>query len=92
MNTQQYIYDLVIPMYNLIEYGSIYLERTRCLWFYPKDGAADFDADIANDNSFKSFKYENKNLGNTVAQVAPNQHYEFVKKTIGVPLRYLSNF
>ena len=26
--------DLVMPMYNLIEYGSNYCEKTGSLWFY----------------------------------------------------------
>ena len=29
--------DLVIPMYNLIEYSSYYSETTGSLWFYSKD-------------------------------------------------------
>ena len=48
--------DLVIPMYNLIEYGSNYSETTEILWFYSKDKASNFNSDIANDNNFKSFK------------------------------------
>ena len=32
-----------------------------------------FDANIVNDNCFKSFKYKAKLLGDTVAQPAPNQ-------------------
>ena len=54
-------------MYNLIEYGSNYSETIRSLWFYSKDEATNFYADIANDNSFKSFKYKVKLLGNTEA-------------------------
>ena len=47
--------DLVMPMYNLIEYSSNYSETTGSLWFYSKDEATGFNADTANDNSFKSF-------------------------------------
>ena len=39
--------DLVIRMYNLIEYN--YSERTGSLWFYSKNEATDFNADVAND-------------------------------------------
>ena len=49
--------DLVMPMYNLIEYSSNYSETTGSLWFYSKDEATDFNADIVNDNKFKSFRY-----------------------------------
>ena len=48
--------DLVIPMYNLIEYSSNYSETTGILWFYSKDKASNFNSDIANDNNFKFFK------------------------------------
>ena len=61
--------DLVMLMYNLIEYSSSYFGTTRSLWFYSKDKGTDFKADIVNDNNFKSFKHKAKLLGNTVAQV-----------------------
>ena len=44
--------DLVMPMYNLIEYSSNYSETIVSLWFYSKDEAAIFDADIADNNYF----------------------------------------
>ena len=56
---------LVIPMYNLIEYSSNYSDATGSLWFYSKDEATNFDADISN-NAFKSFEYKAKLLENTV--------------------------
>ena len=49
-----------MPMYNLIEYSSNYSEATGSLWFYSKDEVTDFDADIVNDNNFKSFEYKAK--------------------------------
>ena len=49
-------------MYNLIEYNSNYSEATGSLWFYSKDEATDFNADIANNNNFKFFKYKAKSL------------------------------
>ena len=54
--------DLVMPMYNLIEYCSNYSDRTGSLWFYSKDEATNFDVDIANNNAFKSFEYKAKLL------------------------------
>ena len=47
--------DLVMPMYNLIEYCSNYSETTGSLWFYSKDEATDFN-NIENTNNLKSFK------------------------------------
>ena len=49
--------DLVMPMYNLIEYNSNYSETTGSLWFYSKDEATHFNIDFVNDNHFKSFMY-----------------------------------
>ena len=64
--------DLIVSMYNLIEYSSSYSETTESLWFYSKDKGTNFDADIDNSNNFKSFEYKAKLLGNTVAHPAPN--------------------
>ena len=47
-------------MYNLIEYSSSYSETKGSLWFYSKDAATKFNADIANDNNFKCFMYKAK--------------------------------
>ena len=79
-------------MYSLIEYSSNYSEKTGSLWFYFKDEATNFNANIGNDK-FESFEYKAKLLGNTVAQSAPNQGNEILKNvTIALPLKYLSNF
>ena len=80
-----------MPMNNLIEYSSNYSETTGSLWFYSKDEATNFNADIANDDNFKSLKYKAKLLGNTAAQAgnAANGILEYA--TIAVPLKYLSN-
>ena len=80
-----------MPLYNLIEYSSNYSETTRILCFYSKDEATNFNADIVNDDNFKTSKYKAKLLGNTVAQVG-NAANEILKNaTIAVPLKYLSN-
>ena len=79
-------------MYSLIEYSSNYSEKTGSLWFYFKDEATNFNANIGNDK-FESFEYKAKLLGNTVAQSALNQGNEILKNvTIALPLKYLSNF
>ena len=62
--------DLVTPMYNLLEYNSNYFDTTGILWFYSKDEATNVNADIANDNVFKSLNHKAKLLGNTVADGA----------------------
>ena len=58
--------DLVVPMYNWIDYSSIYSETTARLKFYFKDEATSFNADIANTNDFKSFKYKAINYSKTL--------------------------
>ena len=69
--------DLVLPMCNLIEYISKYSKATGSLRLYSKDEGTDFNGDIANDNNIKSFKYKAKLLGNTEAQLNPNNTIEF---------------
>ena len=59
--------DLVMPMYNLIEYSSNYSNTTGSLWFYSEDEANNFDNNIENTYDFKSFKYKAKLIGGTVA-------------------------
>ena len=84
--------DLVIPMYNLIEFISNYPEKIGSLWFYSKDKATNLNAYIAN-NNFKPFEYKAKLSGNAVAQPAPNGANEVLKNaTVVVSLKYLSNF
>ena len=84
--------DLVMPMYNLIEYGSNCSETTGSLWFYSKDEATNFNADIVHDNNFKSFEYLAKLLGNTAAQADNAANGILKNATIAVPLKYLTNF
>ena len=47
--------DLVIPIFNVIDYSWNYSETTGGLWFYSKNEANNFNVDIANTNSFKYF-------------------------------------
>ena len=75
-------------MYNLIQYSSNYSETTGSLWFYSKDETTDFNAYIVNDDNFKSFEYNAKLLGNTVADGANGI---LKNATIAVPLKYLRN-
>ena len=80
--------DLVVPMYNIIEYSSNCSKTRGILWFYSKEEATNFNSDIANDNNFKSFKYKAKLLENKAD--GPNGILK--NATIAVPLKYLSNF
>ena len=52
--------DLVMLIYILIEYSSNYSEPRGSLWFHSKEKATTFNADIANNNIFKSFSYKIK--------------------------------
>ena len=49
-------------MYNLIKYSPNYSETTGSLWIYSRDGATNFNGNIANNNNFKSFEYKAKLL------------------------------
>ena len=46
--------DLVIHMYNLLEYSSNYSDMSGNLWFSSKDKTTNFNNDVSNVNSFKS--------------------------------------
>ena len=80
-------------MYNLLEYNSSYSEKTGCLWFFSKDKATQFNAELGNNAAFKPFEYKAKLLEETVAQPAPNNNNGILKNTtIVVSLKYLINF
>ena len=78
-----------MSIYNLIEYSSNYSKTTESLWFYTKDEATNFNADIANGNNFESFMYKAELLKSTVAE----GNNEILKDArIAAPLKYLSDF
>ena len=81
--------DIVMPMYNLIEYSDNYQDSSATLYQYKRDEPAEANPidDLAVDNS-NSFKYKVSLLGNSV--VADNIAKKSVK--VVVPLKYLSNF
>ena len=81
--------DIVMPMYNLIEYSDNYQDSSATLYQYKRDEPQEDDAiaDLTADNS-SSFKYKVSLLGNPV--IANNITRTNVK--IVVPLKYLSNF
>ena len=85
--------DIVMPMYNLIEYSDNYQDSSATLYQYKRDEPPEDDAvaDLTADNS-SSFKYKIKLLGN-VTEVAGNAAgvRRLNVKIVG-PLKYLSNF
>ena len=85
--------DIVMPMYNLIEYSDNYQDSSATLYQYKRDEPPEDDAiaDLKADNS-GSFKYEIKLLGN-VTEVAGNAAgVKRLNVKIVVPIKYLSNF
>ena len=82
--------DIVMPMYNLIEYSDNYSKSSGSLWKYCKDIAAvNNNGVIVNfngDNDTDSFNFKAKITGET------NDDGEINDVEIMVPLKYLSNF
>ena len=81
--------DIVMPMYNLIEYSGNYQDSSATLYQYKRDEPP--EANAINDlktNTSSSFKYKVNLLGNPV--VANNIAKINVK--VVVPLKHLSNF
>ena len=84
--------DIVIPMYNLLEYSKNYEKTLGSLFNYYRDEPS--EAEIANDNgaisisirNSKSFDYKIKILGTLAANVLEKV------VTIAIPLKYLGNF
>ena len=73
--------DIVMPMYNLIEYSDNYAKTSGSLWQYFRD-----EPDDNNIEGSESFKSKIKITGKT-----PNNNNE-KDVEIMVPLKYLSNF
>ena len=84
--------DLVMSVYNLVQYSSNYSEATGSLWLYSKNEPADFNNNIADTDNFKSFKHKAKLLGNTVARDDNDANGILKNVRIAVPLKYLSGF
>ena len=81
--------DIVMPMYNLIEYSDNYAKTTGSLWQYYKDipalNANDEIIIFADGNTTDSFNFKVKITGRTGN--GATKHVEIM-----VPLKYLSNF
>ena len=72
-------------MYSLLEYSSKYSSTRGSLWIYSKDKAADFNANITDNDNFETFKFNTKLTESTYT----NGIIQNV--TIAVPRNYLSN-
>ena len=93
--------DIVMPMYNLLEYSKNYKETIGSLYNYYRDALTN----DGNDNNFdnrnvvnsEAFKYKNKITGNTYNVDAGAQVYDVNKNgaqkiELAIPLKYLGNF
>ena len=93
--------DIVMSMYNLLEYSKNYRKTIEWLYNYYRDGLSD-DADDNNFDNIKivnsnTFKYKNKVIGNTYNVNAGADGYDIKKNgtqevEIAIPLNYLGNF
>ena len=93
--------DIVMPMYNLLEYSKNYRKTIRSFYNYYRDELRD-DPDNINHNNIKvvnsnAFKYKNKITGNTYNVLNTTDDYVAVKEgtqeiELAIPLKYLGNF
>ena len=84
--------DIVMSMYNLIEYSDKYQDSPATLYQYKRDEPPEDNAvaDLTADNS-DSFKYKIKLLGN-INLAADAARVGRLNVKVVVPLKYLSNF
>ena len=93
--------DIVMPMYNLLEYSKNYRKTIGSLYNYYRDVLSN-DADDNNFANIKvvnsnTFKYKNKIIGNTYNVNAGADGYDVNKNgtqevELAIPLKYLGNF
>ena len=85
--------DIVMPMYNLIEYSDNYQDSSAILYQYKRDEPPEDDAiaDLTADNS-DSFKYKIKLLGNVTEVAGDAAGVRRLNVNVVVPLKDLSNF
>ena len=84
--------DVVMPMYNLLEYSKNYRKTTGSLWNYYRDEPSN----PLSSNS-ESFKYKTSITGNTYNIGAGEEGYDANKvgkneTEVVIPLKHLSNF
>ena len=89
--------DIVMPMYNLLEYSKNYRKTIGSLYNYYRDelrGNANNNHNTVNSNTFR---YNNKITGNTYNVAAGAEDYIVNKNgtqkiELTIPLKYLGNF
>ena len=74
--------DVVMPMYNLLEYSKNYRKTTGSLWNYYRDEPSN----PLSSNS-ESFKYKTNIVGKT-----PEDNDSLTNAKVVIPLKHLSNF
>ena len=93
--------DIVMSMYNLLEYSKSYRKTIGLLYNYYRDELSDNADDNKFDNikviNSNTFKYKNKITGNTYNVDARAQGYDVNKNgtqevELAIPLKYLGNF
>ena len=93
--------DIVMSMYNLLEYSKNYRKTIGSIYNYYRDELSNH----ADDNNFdnikvvnsNTFKYKNKIIGNTYNVDTGSQGYDVNKNgtqevELAIPLKYLGNF
>ena len=85
--------DMVMPMYNLIEYSDNYQDSSATLYQYKRDEPPEADAvaDLTANNS-GSVKYKIKLLGNVTEIAGDAAGVRRLNVKVVVPLKYLGNF
>ena len=95
--------DVVMPMYNLLEYSKNYRKTIGSLYNYYRDELTNDNIPAGNtfDNvrvvNSSPFKYKNKIIGNTYNVDAADEGYDANKEgtqkiELAIPLKYLGNF
>ena len=87
--------DIIMPMYNLIEYGDNYSKTSGSLWQYCKDVPAvdnkGNNVDFNGTNAADSFNFKAKVTGQTADNNVNSNIAGRVDVEIMFPLKYLSN-
>ena len=85
--------DILMPLYNLIEYSDNYQDSSATLYQYKRDEPPEDDAaaDLTANNS-DSLKYKIKLLGNVTEVAGDAAGVRRLNVKVLVPLKYLSNF
>ena len=83
--------DIVMSIYNLIEYSDNYQDSSATLYQYKRDEPPNNNANLTADNS-TSFGYKVNLLGNIAAADPDNVRVGKLNVKIVVPVKYLSNF